>query len=98
VSLSRLINVSMEDYAVRSWAADYQLIPQAAISTLSTPDQAIQALRLDVERLVGGDNGAQARAGARAEQHRRFGVSWRRSGRPGERLPGARCQSRSPGW
>jgi thiamine pyrophosphate-dependent acetolactate synthase large subunit-like protein len=66
----QVINVSMEDYAVRSWAADYQRVLRASVSILSTPEQTLELLRTEVERLLAADTNAQRRAVARHAEHR----------------------------
>jgi thiamine pyrophosphate-dependent acetolactate synthase large subunit-like protein len=66
---AKLINVSMEDYAVRSWAADYQRVPPARLSILSTPELTIESLRVEVDKALGSQS-AQRRATDRLERHR----------------------------
>jgi len=63
----RLINVSLEDFAVRSWTADYYEVCAAEVPILSTADQTISALLPEVRRRMASDPAARERA------ERRFG-------------------------
>jgi thiamine pyrophosphate-dependent acetolactate synthase large subunit-like protein len=66
----RLINVSLNEYAVRSWAADHQELPPADLPILSTATQTIGALLPEVRRLLKDDWSARGRADRRWEAHR----------------------------
>ncbi len=66
----RLINVSLNEYAVRSWAADYQELPPADVPILSTATQTVHALLPEVRRLLQDDGSARDRADRRWEEHR----------------------------
>ena len=61
----RLINVTLEPYAVRSWAEDHQALPHADIWLTSNADLALAALRAGVERALGAP--ARRRAEDRAK-------------------------------
>ncbi len=68
--LPRLINVSLEDLAVRSWTADYYQVCAAEVPVLSTADQTISALLPEVRRALAGDRPARERAEDRFGQLR----------------------------
>ena len=63
----RLILVSLEDYAVRSWVADYEELPAAEVTILSTVEQTVSALLPEVQRLT--DGAARERAERRTRAH-----------------------------
>jgi thiamine pyrophosphate-dependent acetolactate synthase large subunit-like protein len=84
----RLINVSLEDLAVRSWAADYQEVCAADLPILSTADQMVAALLPEVRRLMRDDGAAQERARRRAAAH----------GRRRTELEGAWAAAREAAW
>ena len=48
----RLVNVSLEGYATRSWSNDFQALAAAELTIASDADLALAALRAEVERLV----------------------------------------------
>ena len=62
----RLINVSLEPYATRSWAADYQELPHAEIALSASAPAAVSAIREAVERALGDAPAARRRAADRA--------------------------------
>jgi thiamine pyrophosphate-dependent acetolactate synthase large subunit-like protein len=62
----RLINVTLEPYATRSWAADYKELPHAEIQITSNADFAVAALREAVTRLMTDQPSAKRRAEDRA--------------------------------
>jgi thiamine pyrophosphate-dependent acetolactate synthase large subunit-like protein len=49
----RLVNVSLEPYATRSWAADYQELPRAEVTITANADLTVAALLAAVERAAG---------------------------------------------
>lgn len=61
----RLVNVSLEPFAVRSWAADYQELPPADLPILANADHTVEALLAEVERLLRDLPAAQRRAETR---------------------------------
>jgi thiamine pyrophosphate-dependent acetolactate synthase large subunit-like protein len=65
--LPRLILVSLEDYAVRSWVTDFQELPPAELTILSTVEQTVAALLPEVRRRM--DAGARDRAERRTKAH-----------------------------
>ena len=48
----RLVNVTLEHHATRSWAADYQELPQATVTIAANAALAVAALRQTVERAL----------------------------------------------
>ena len=76
----RLINVSLEPYATRSWSADYQALPQAEIAIASSSEPAIAALREAVARGLAdapvARRRAEDRARALAERSRARRKAW----------------------
>jgi thiamine pyrophosphate-dependent acetolactate synthase large subunit-like protein len=62
----KLINVTLEPYATRSWSADYQELPRADISILANGALAVTALRAAVERALRDDASAKRRVEERA--------------------------------
>lgn len=76
----RLINVTLEPYATRSWSADYQALPQAEIAIASSSVPAIAALREAVGRLLADAppvrRRAEERARALAERSRAHRKVW----------------------
>lgn len=65
--LPRLVLVSLEDFAVRSWVADHQELPPAELTILSTVEQTVAALLPEVQRRT--DSAARERAARRARAH-----------------------------
>lgn len=63
----RLINVTLEPYAVRSWSADYQELPMAEIAITANADLAVAALRAEVARAMEAAPAARRRAEDRAK-------------------------------
>ncbi len=63
----RLVNVSLEPYATRSWSADYQELPHAEIAITANVDLAIAALRTAVQRLIADAPAARRRIEDRAK-------------------------------
>ncbi len=59
---ARLINVTLEPYATRSWSADYQELPHAEIQITANADLAIAALREAITRLGADRPSARRRA------------------------------------
>lgn len=62
----RLINVTLEPYATRSWSADYQELPHAEIQITSNAELAVIALHEAVSRLIADAPSAKRRAEDRA--------------------------------
>ncbi|HEY6959472.1 MAG TPA: thiamine pyrophosphate-binding protein, partial [Candidatus Limnocylindria bacterium] len=48
----RLVNVTLEGYATRSWSNDFQALPAAELTIAADADLALAALRAEVETLV----------------------------------------------
>src|SRR4029078_1570984 len=65
--LPRLILVSLEDYAVRSWVTDFQELPPAELTILSTVEQTGVALLPEVQRRM--DASGRDRAERRTKAH-----------------------------
>src|SRR5581483_7325314 len=63
----RLVNVSLESYATRSWSTDYQALPRAEITLAADADLCVAALREAVETLVADEPAARRRAEDRAK-------------------------------
>jgi thiamine pyrophosphate-dependent acetolactate synthase large subunit-like protein len=59
----RLVIVSLDSYATRSWSADYQALPEAEMTITADADLAVAALRHEVARLLR-DTPSAARAAA----------------------------------
>ncbi|TMF68057.1 MAG: thiamine pyrophosphate-binding protein [Chloroflexi bacterium] len=88
----RLINVTLEPYATRSWVADYQELPHADVAITASADQTVPALRVAVERGLAdrpaARRAAEDRARELAERSRGHRAQWakanaaRRDGRP----------------
>jgi len=68
---SHVINVTLEPYAVRSWSADYQELPAAEITIISSAEPAIVAIGAAVAEALRADPAARSRA---AERARALGV------------------------
>jgi thiamine pyrophosphate-dependent acetolactate synthase large subunit-like protein len=62
----RLINVTLEPYATRSWAADYQALPAADVTLTASADLAIAALCDATGRALAEEPSARRRAEDRA--------------------------------
>jgi thiamine pyrophosphate-dependent acetolactate synthase large subunit-like protein len=69
-SWPRVINISMQPYAVRSWAADYEELPAADLTITADAAVSVTALRHAVDRLVTDQPAAAGRAQARLLRHR----------------------------
>ncbi len=69
-SRPRLINVSLEDFAIRSWTADYYELCAAEVPILSTADQTLSALLPEVRRAMVADPAARKRADRRLDELR----------------------------
>lgn len=100
----RLVNVSLESYATRSWSADYQALPQAEITIASDADLAVAAFRAAVEKLVGEspalrrrseDRGAALAERSRAMRARLRAANEARRGESPIHLPRAIAELRS---
>lgn len=63
----RLVNVTLEGYATRSWSTDFQALPEAELSITSDADLALAALRTEVERIMGDTPSARRSAEDRAK-------------------------------
>ena len=68
---SHVINVTLEPYAVRSWSADYQELPAAEITIISSAEPAIVAIGAAVAEALRADPAGRSRA---AERARALGV------------------------
>jgi thiamine pyrophosphate-dependent acetolactate synthase large subunit-like protein len=66
----RFVNCSMQPYAVRAWAADYEELPPADLAITANASRCVTALRHAVERRVRDDPAAARRAEARLLHHR----------------------------
>src|SRR5207245_802449 len=64
----RLINVTLEPYATRSWVADYQELPHADVAITASADQTVPALRVAVERGLADRPAARRAAEDRARE------------------------------
>jgi len=71
VAWPKLINVSLEPMRVSSWVADYQELPRAGLTILSTPDATLAALVPAVERALRDHPTARRKVEQRTEQHGR---------------------------
>jgi thiamine pyrophosphate-dependent acetolactate synthase large subunit-like protein len=71
IAWPKLINVSLEPMRVSSWVADYQELPRAGLSILSTPHATLAALVPAVERALRDHPAARQKVEQRTEQHRR---------------------------
>ena len=69
----RLVNVTLESYATRSWSNDFQALPAAELTISADADLALAALRGEVETLLG------ARASLRRAAEDRASVLAQRS-------------------
>jgi thiamine pyrophosphate-dependent acetolactate synthase large subunit-like protein len=69
-SSPKLISVSLDDYALRSWAADQQELPATAVSILAGPEPTLGLLVPAVERLLADNSGARTRGEQRSAAHR----------------------------
>lgn len=67
---ARLINVSMEPFALRSWCADHQELPSADLPITANPGRTVAALLEAACRALADDPAAQRRAEARLQVHR----------------------------
>jgi thiamine pyrophosphate-dependent acetolactate synthase large subunit-like protein len=67
---ARLIDVSMEPFALRSWCADHQELPAADLPITANPGRAVAALLEAVGKCLADDPAAQRRAEARLQAHR----------------------------
>ena len=61
-----LIDVSLEPYATRSWSADYQAVPLAALSITANAGLAVSALRAALTRALGDSPSMRRRTEDRA--------------------------------
>ncbi len=59
---ARLVNVTLEPYATRSWSADYQELPHAEVAITANADLAVAALREAVTRALAAAPSARRRA------------------------------------
>ncbi|HEU0169115.1 MAG TPA: thiamine pyrophosphate-dependent enzyme [Chloroflexota bacterium] len=66
----RLINVSLDHLAVRSWTTDYFELPAADLPIGANAERTVSALLEEVRRLLHDDTGARGRAEQRTERHR----------------------------
>src|SRR5205814_8163066 len=62
----RLVNVSLETYATRSWSADHQALPESEIALTADADLAVTALREAVAHRMARSPSARRRAEDRA--------------------------------
>lgn len=66
----RIVNVSLDDYAVGSWSADYQALAPSEVSLLTTPARALRLLAPLVRQYLKDEPAAARRATARRAAHR----------------------------
>jgi thiamine pyrophosphate-dependent acetolactate synthase large subunit-like protein len=80
VSWPRLINVSLDSLALRSWSADFQELPPAELPIIASVGPTITALLDRVERGLADDPAARRRAEARTRVHQarrqRMDAAW----------------------
>ncbi len=67
----RLANVTMDDYAVRSWSAEYYAVPAAEVSIAAPVEATVGALLGEVRRYLADDSAGLERADRRLQTHRR---------------------------
>ena len=79
-SAARLINVSMEPFALRSWSADFQELPAADLPITANAERTVTALVAAVQRELTDQPAAQRRVEARMAVHaarrERLEASW----------------------
>jgi len=66
----KLINVSLDHLAVRSWTTDYFELPAADLPLAANAERTVDALLEEVRRIMQDDFGARGRAEQRVERHR----------------------------
>jgi thiamine pyrophosphate-dependent acetolactate synthase large subunit-like protein len=66
----RLINVSLEPFALRSWSADFEELPPADLPILANVERIVSALLERVRRALADDPAAHRRAADRTDAHR----------------------------
>jgi thiamine pyrophosphate-dependent acetolactate synthase large subunit-like protein len=69
-ALPKLINVSVDHFAVRSWTTDYFELPPAGLPIVANVDRTVAALLEEARKVLRDDAGARGRADQRKEAHR----------------------------
>lgn len=65
----KLINVSLNHYALRSWTQDFQELPPADLFINAGTEPTVSALLEKIRSLVSGDTAAQSRVSERTKTH-----------------------------
>jgi len=69
-ALPKLITVSVDQFAVRSWTTDFYELPPANLPIVANVERTVAELLEEVRRIMRDDNGARSRAEQRIERHR----------------------------
>ncbi|HLY65384.1 MAG TPA: thiamine pyrophosphate-dependent enzyme, partial [Chloroflexota bacterium] len=69
-ALPKLINVSVDQFAVRSWTTDFFELPPANVPIVANVERTVAALLEEVRRTMRDNGGARSRAEQRTEQLR----------------------------
>jgi thiamine pyrophosphate-dependent acetolactate synthase large subunit-like protein len=85
VGWPRVVNVSLEPYALRAWAADYQELVPADVNLAADPELTLLALLEGVERALRDDPSAARRVEARMsslrDRRQRLEAKWNQEAR-----------------
>jgi thiamine pyrophosphate-dependent acetolactate synthase large subunit-like protein len=69
-ALPKLITVSVDSFAVRSWTTDFYELPPANLPIVANVERTVAELLEQTRRVMRDDGGARSRAEQRAERHR----------------------------
>jgi len=69
-ALPKLINVSVDTFAVRSWTTDFFELPPANVPVVANTERTVAALLEEARRVMRDDSGARSRAEQRTAAHR----------------------------